>query len=350
MDPAPSGIAILDRDTLTKILAAVPFRPPHRLHPEGFYWSADVHRCLRNTNKDFRAVVSSEAYRQRLSNAPVGRVVLREALQQLSTCVALDATFAVRCLITQCTAVPWEDGWCVATLLTDASGDRKAILSDQAVLDFRAATRVQFWDKQQGKDVYEPWPPVDVSREETLDGKTSVHTWLPAIVTCRYAKRDERGQSLLNEYRTYSGVKDERGHRTFTMQVVRIRAVGQSDEDLAFENLGLTETAAAATTPPPTIAWSAEGRALLQDIGEMRGPSRGRDVIPLPFPAGTTFLTEKEAFWKEPERDFYHDMFCNFTVGDMDDEENVRTYWTDGMWIERNKDHSGRWVYTCEHE
>ena len=92
MDPAPSGIAILDRDTLTKILAAVPFRPSHRLHPVGFYWSADVHRLLRNINKDFRAVVSTEGYRQRLSNAQVGRVMLREALQQLSTSVALDAT------------------------------------------------------------------------------------------------------------------------------------------------------------------------------------------------------------------------------------------------------------------
>ena len=353
MDPAPSGIAILDRDTLTKILAAVPFRPSHRLHPVGFYWSADVHRLLRNINKDFRAVVSSEAYRQRLSNAPVGRVMLREALQQLSTCVALDATFAVRCAMTGFTAVAFKDGWCVAALLTDASGDRKVILSDQAVLDFRAATRVQFWDKQQGKDVYEPWPPVDMSREETLE---CIHAGFSAymasvIVTCRYAKRDERDQLLLDEGRTYSGVQDERGHRTFTMQVVRIRAVGQRDDDLAFENLGLADTAAAATAPPLTIDWSAEGRALLQDIGEMSGPSRGRDVIlPLPFPAGTTFLTEEEAFLQEPERDFYEDMFCNFTGGDMDDEENVRTYWTDGMWIERKRDHSGRWVYTCEHE
>ena len=31
---------------------------------------------------------------------------------------------------------------------------------------------------------------------------------------------------------------------------------------------------------------------------------------------------------QEPERDFYEDMFCNFTGGDMDDEENVRTYGT----------------------
>ena len=172
---------------------------------------------------------------------------------------------------------------------------------------------------------------------------------LPAIVACRYVKRDERVQLLLNEYRTYSGVQDERGHRTFTMQVVRIRAVGQSDDGLAFENLGLTGTAAATATPPPIIDWSAEGRALLQDLGEMSGPSRGPDVIlPLPFPACTTFLTE-EAFWEE-KRDIYRRIFCDCTHGDMDDEENVSAYWTDGMWIERAKDHSGRWVYTCEHE
>ena len=110
---------------------------------------------------------------------------------------------------------------------------------------------------------------------------------LPAIVACRYVKRDERVRLLLNEYRTTQACKTSVG--IGRSPVVRIRAVGQRDDELAFENLGLADTAAAAAAPPPTIDWSAEGRALLQDIGEMSGPSRGRDVI-LPLPKRTHVL------------------------------------------------------------
>lgn len=84
-DQASSSLlSSLDEDTLAMVLAAATFREPDSLIPSGFYFNPDLHRALRLTCRRVDMSLRSQRYKDEVARAPVGRVTLREAHEQVS--------------------------------------------------------------------------------------------------------------------------------------------------------------------------------------------------------------------------------------------------------------------------
>jgi len=344
----------LDRDTLGKILVLACLRAPERLHPSGFYWSANTYQRLRNASRTLRAVLDSASYKHALCTVPAGRVTIAEALSQLPTCISLDATFSVRCYIVSIAARPEGSRWRMLCQITDTTSAHWAVLSDEAVQLFRGSgCRLDWFDEIQEKDVYEPFPPKNMQRftgrgravlytdpADTIAGDV-LQCHLPVTMLCKYVPHDHTDWEHLSFSRRVPKVTEDvmSGHHTFRLRCIGLQAVGH-EEHFDFSPEGQNAPV------QRHMDWQAEGLALLKDIKELcAAPWCEQTTKKLMYPPGTKFLPVEEE--EDEGDDFYESMFENFAA-DPDDDECTTAYWTEGMTIVRERDPaSGRWVYTC---
>ena len=405
--------AVLSDDALAMVLARVPFREPDSLQPAGFYWQPRAHFELRLVCKRFQSVVDSSLYRLQLGRAPAGRVCIRELIQHVQTCVVLGAVVSVRARLHRHNDVSSRlvgSTWCHVVTIGDGTGCCTVPICGPAAsrqLREHRCRRLEVhhpeWASCTYKDYKDMANGLYGSSAFLLfdgDGAFAMTDFFPCVLHCSYVPYDPHLHTTRCPHREPFGLQCMR------LEVAESTAATMYSEPngLAWQQEGRAllkdihalmrgiEGSAAGSDASFAIGELVEVRGLASrsdlngQVARVVVPGRvsGRYAVCISStsyerpPIETVKIRAESlerwlqplyyAGWKEAARvaeekqlledgedgegeEFYEQIFDDFGGGDMDDEENTVTYWTEGMAIVRHRDPAtGRWVYECVHD